>query len=108
MSLCNFKVKISPEHALSLVKENENADLIHEEINNLGDGRSIGTLIFEKYFFRVGNRAALVVIADNIKGVTDVRAIATGSSQGFIFNFDWGAADDFAHSVKDILKDYIV
>lgn len=108
MSTCNFKVRINPADALDLVKQNENADLIHEEVNDLGDGRFIGTLIFEKYFMRVGNRAALVVIADNIKGVTDVRAIATGSSQGLIFNFDWGAADDFACSVEDILRDYII
>lgn len=108
MSRFNYKVNISPEHALSLVKDKENADLVHEEMNVLENGRSIGTLVFEKYFFRVGNRAALVVIADNINGVTDVRVIATGSSQGMIFNFDWGAADSFAYSVEDILKDYII
>lgn len=108
MSICNFKVKINPQYALNLVKENENADLVHEELNDLGNDRSIGILVFEKYFMRVGNRAALVVIADNIKGITDVRAIATGSSQGLIFNFDWGAADDFAYSVGDILREYII
>lgn len=108
VSICNFKVRINPEEALNLVKQNENADLMHEEINDLGNGRFIGTLIFEKYFMRVKNRAALVVIADNIKGVTDVRAVATGSSQGIIFNFDWGASDDFAYGVEDILREYII
>jgi len=32
----NFKVSITPKEALDLVKENENADLVHEEIHNLG------------------------------------------------------------------------
>lgn len=108
MSTYNFKVRINPQDTLNLVKEKENADLVHEEINDLGDGRFIGTLAFEKYFIRAGNRAALVVIADNIKDVTDVRAIATGSSQGMIFNFDWGAADDFANGVEEILREYII
>ncbi|KNY27373.1 DUF6054 family protein [Pseudobacteroides cellulosolvens] len=108
MGKCNFKVSIDPIQVLSMVRDNENADLVHEELNDLGDGQFIGTLVFEKYFMRVSNRVALVVIADNLKGVTDVRAIATGSSQGWLFNFDWGAADDFANSVRTILHKYII
>lgn len=73
----------------------------------MGNGIYIGTLIFEKYFMRVKNRVALVVIIDNIYGQTDVRSVSTGSSEGMIFNFDWGAADSFASSVHDILGDYI-
>jgi hypothetical protein len=108
MSTLNFKVSISPIEALDLVKQNENADLVHEETHNLGNGSYIGTLIFEKYYMRVKNRVALVVIIDNIYGQTDVRSIATGSSEGMIFNFDWGAADSFSNSVQDILSDYII
>lgn len=107
MSKYAFNVSISPSEVIELIKKNQSADLVHEEINDLGDNRYIGTLVFEKYFFRAGNRAALVVIVDNLHNPTEVRAIATGSSQGLIFNFDWGAADDFAHSIKDILKQYI-
>jgi hypothetical protein len=108
MSTYNFKVSISPIEGLDLVKQNEDADLVHEETHDLGNGRYIGTLIFEKYYMRVKNRVALVVIIDNIYGQTDVRSIATGSSDGMIFNFDWGAADSFANSVQDILSDYII
>lgn len=108
MSTLNFKVSIPPIEALDLVKQNENADLVHEEIHDLGKGIYIGTLIFEKYYMRVKNRVALVVIIDNIYGETDVRSIATGSSEGMIFNFDWGAADSFAGSVQDILDEYII
>lgn len=108
MSKSNFRIRISPEEAITLVRDNENADLIHEELNDLGDGKSIGTLVFEKYYLRSKNRAALVVIMDNIQGTTDVRVIATGSSEGIFFNFDWGAADDFVRTVEDILADYCV
>ncbi|AFM41374.1 hypothetical protein Desaci_2424 [Desulfosporosinus acidiphilus SJ4] len=108
MSTYNFKVSMSPIEALDIVKQNVDADLVHEEIHDLGNGNYIGTLIFEKYYMRVKNRVALVVIIDNIYGQTDVRSIATGSSEGMIFNFDWGAADSFASSVKDILDDFII
>lgn len=54
------------------------------------------------------HRAALIVIADNLKGITNVRAISTGSSEGLFFKFDWGAADNFASSVESILADWIV
>jgi hypothetical protein len=108
MSQNRFKVRLNPVEALALVRENEDAELVHEEIHDLGDGKSIGTLVYEKYFFRVESRVALVVIIDNIYGVTDVRSISTGSSQGLIFNFDWGAADNFAGSVERIFEDYII
>ncbi|MEQ7050938.1 DUF6054 family protein [Paenibacillaceae sp. P-4] len=55
-----------------------------------------------------GYRAALIVMIDNLRGVTNVRVVATGSSEGLIFNFDWGAADDFASSVESILEEYII
>lgn len=108
MSKYDFTVSISPIDALNRVRENENADIVHEEVHDVGNGRFIGTLVFEKYFMRVNNRVALVVIIDNIYGNTNVRVIATASSQGFIFNFDWGASEDFAYSIEDILRDYII
>ncbi|AOY76586.1 DUF6054 family protein [Clostridium formicaceticum] len=108
MSKYNFTVSITPKEALALVKKNQSAELVHEELFDLGEEKFTGTIIFEKYYFRAGNRAALIVIADNLKGKSSVRSIATGSSQGLFFNFDWGASDDFAYSIKNILKDFIV
>ncbi|AKL94847.1 hypothetical protein CACET_c13820 [Clostridium aceticum] len=108
MSKYNFKISITPKEALALVKKGQDADLVHEEFFDLGEGKFTGTLVFEKYYLRAGNRAALIVIADNIKGESTLRSIATGSSQGMFFNFDWGASDDFAYSVKRVLGDFIV
>lgn len=108
MSKINFKISISPEEALEIVKQNHDAELVHEELLGIGEGKFVGTLIFEKYYFRTSNRAALIMICDNINGTTEVRSVGTGSSQGLIFNFDWGAADEFAHSVKEILEKYVI
>ncbi|WP_213619155.1 DUF6054 family protein [Paenibacillus sp. J22TS3] len=108
MSESRFKVSLTPGQVRQYVKDGLDANLVHEEFHDLGDGREIGTLIFEKYFFRVKNRVALVVIADNIYGTTEVRAISTGSSEGMVFAFDWGASKDFAGSVQLILSSYIV
>jgi len=105
MSKSSFNVSIAPSQALELVKNYEDADLVYEEYHEL-DGKCIGTQIYEKYYFRSRNRAALIVIIDNFNGPTNVRAVATGSSDGMVFNFDWGAADHFASSVEKILEKY--
>jgi hypothetical protein len=107
MSECKFIVDLTPLEVITKVRNQESADLVHEEFHDLGNGKYSGTLIFEKYFMRAGNRAALVVLVNNFNGKTIVTSVATGSSQGMIFNFDWGAADNFAGSVKRILERYI-
>lgn len=108
MSQISFKVSISPDEALERVKEKIRVDSIYEEKHDLTDGKLIGSIVFEKYFLRTSNRAALVVYVDNIQGTTEVRAVATGTSQSMLFKFDWGAADDFVYSVRDILEEYVV
>lgn len=108
MSEYNFYVSLTPEETLNILKEHQNADLVYEEINQIDDDHSFGTLIFEKFFMRVSNRVALVVMVNNVAGQTKISVVATGSSQGMIFNFDWGAADDFANSTKVILENYII
>ena len=108
MSQCSFVVSLKPAEVINLVKEEQDADLIFEEYQNIENGRYYATLVFEKYFMRVSNRVALVVLVNNLSGKTVVKSVATGSSQGMIFNFDWGAADDFADNVRDILEDYII
>ena len=108
MSKCSFIVSLMPLQVMEKMKDEESAELIYEEFHDVGNSKYHGTLIFEKYFMRVGNRAALVVLVDNFKGETKVTSVATGSSQGMIFKFDWGAADSFAGSVKRILESYII
>lgn len=108
MGSCSFKVKISPKEAFDFIKTSMNADLVYSEFNNLYDDKASGVLIFEKYYFRVSNRAALIVLIDNLKEVTVVKAISTGSSNRMFLGFDWGASEDFAYSVKDIMEKYVI
>lgn len=108
MSKYIFNVSISPVETMEIIKNRHNADLVHEELLDLGDGRYVATLIYEKYYFRANNRAALIVIMDNVHGDTNVRSISTGSSEGLFFNFDWGAADNFAGSIETILEGFMI
>lgn len=106
MSEYSFNVNISPREAMEIIKSRQDASLLHEELFNLGGEKYIGILIFEKYYFRAENRAGLTVIVDNTTGNTKIKSIVSGSSKGMIFNFDWGAGDNFANSVHSILRKY--
>ena len=108
MAIYNYKVSLTPKESFEMIKQNQNAELVYEEDFDLGGGKFTATLIFEKYYMRAKNRAALIVLIHNFDGITDIRAISTGSSEGMFFNFDWGAADHFANSVGEVLSDYII
>ncbi|WP_054940439.1 DUF6054 family protein [Paenibacillus ihuae] len=105
-----FDISLQPDAAITLVRNGltEQSELLHQELHDLGDGRMIGTLVYERYFFRTGNQAALVVIVDNLCGVSKVRLIPAGSSNSMIFKIDRGAGKSFAASVEKILSSYIL
>lgn len=108
MAEVSFKISITPKEAYDILQEDDSLDLVYDEFKRPVAEKEIAILIFEKYYFRSENRAALTVIIDNFNGVTSVTSIAAGSSKGIIFNFDWGAADNFAESVRKVFKDYII
>lgn len=107
MAKYGYEVNIEPEKAARIIKNAEFADLLHEDIISEGNGKTVITLVFEKYYMRVEGRAALVVIIENVSNTTEVRVITAGTSKGMIFNFDWGASDNFAYNIKELLSDYI-
>jgi len=106
----SFNISLQPMEALSLIKDelSQSTELIHEEFNEISANLCIGTLIYERYFFRSGNQAGLVVIIDNLHGVTNVRLIALAASNSLVFKIDWGASKSFAASVEKILSRYII
>ncbi|MBQ9938953.1 MAG: hypothetical protein IJO96_05415 [Oscillospiraceae bacterium] len=67
-------------------------------------GRSV-TLVFEKHFYRAGNRLTLTVVLDDFTGPTRVHCCAGGGGEGF-FRFDWGASKDFEEEVFSDLDRY--
>ncbi|TCK98184.1 hypothetical protein EDC19_0602 [Natranaerovirga hydrolytica] len=108
MSLISFKVSKSPEEVLNMIKKGLSYELIHERVHHIeGDMISI-VLVYEKYYMRNSSRAALTVTINNFNGYTQVESISAGSSQGLFFNIDWGAGEEFANSVKHILKEFII
>ena len=108
MAVIEFNVSITPRETFDILNDDIDADLVYKEFKNVDKEKEFAVLVFEKYYFRSENRAALTVIIDNFDGVTSVRSIAAGSSQGFLFNFDWGAADNFAESIRKKLEQYII
>jgi len=108
MSKINFKVNLNPVEAMEIIKQHQASTLVHEEILDIGSGKVVATLIFEKYYMRTSNRAALIITLDNLEELTDLRVVSTGTSQGVFLNFDWGAGDNYVESVRKSLKDYIV
>lgn len=103
-----FNVSVSPLETFYVIKKNQTADLVHEEIHDLGGRKFVGTLVFEKHFMGLESKTAIIVTSDNLKEETEVRVILAGSSHGMLFNHDWGTANKFADSIKEILEDYII
>lgn len=101
-------VNISPDEAQEVVSKKFSIALVERTEYELGNGKCVLVSIYEKYFFRSSNKGSLTIIFDNLEGITRVKSIASGTSQGFIFNFDWGASASFIGDVRLVLKDYII
>lgn len=69
-------------------------------------GTSCIVLVYEKHYYRAGNRLTLTVTVDDLSGRTRVSYIAGGGGDG-LFRFDWGASESFTNVVTDALSSYI-
>jgi len=63
-------------------------------------------IVYEKYFMRVGNRVSLSIMVSEVKGKTQIVAIASGASQSVLFSFDWGSEDDFVSEFTRLMLSY--
>lgn len=57
--------------------------------------------VYDKYFMRNSSRASLSLTAVAQDDVIYISAIGAGGGQGAIFNFSWGAEEDFVAVVED-------
>ena len=71
------------------------------------DGLKCLVMVYEKHYWRAGNRLTLTVTIDNMSGRTRVHTVGGGGGEG-LFRFDWGAAESFEGVVYDALSPYIV
>lgn len=68
-------------------------------------GGSCTVCIFEKHYYRAGNRLTLTMTVDDLTGRTRVRLVGGGGGEG-LFRFDWGASGSFENSAYHALKPY--
>ena len=71
------------------------------------EDRRCVVLVFEKHYWRVGNRLTLTAVLDDFSGVTRVHLVGGGGGDG-LFRFDWGAADSFAGAAANALRPYLL
>lgn len=106
MGMRSFTVSITPDEVYRILGTWDGAELLHQELKDYGSQRWYAALVFEKYYFRNKSRAGLTMLCDNVSGDTEVRLVSTGSGDGLIFSFDWGAGDNFIDSIARLLSDY--
>jgi hypothetical protein len=70
------------------------------------NNRKCVILVFEKHYWRAGNRLMLTVAIDNLSGRTRVHSTGGGGGQG-LFRFDWGASESFSQAPLTALKAFI-
>lgn len=76
------------------------------EINGPNNTRCM-VVVYEKHYYRAGNRLTLTVTLDNFEGNTRVHYVSGGGGEGLL-RFDWWASESFADIVPKVLNDYMV
>ncbi len=107
-----IKVSISIEDTVNLIHEEVvngsiTGKLIDRYEINSSDNKKCIMMVFDKHYYRAGNRLTLTVIIDNLEDTTRVHYISGGGGQG-LFTFDWGAAESFQDIVPLVLEKYII
>ncbi|MBS5659723.1 MAG: hypothetical protein KHW79_00405 [Clostridiales bacterium] len=109
----DFNVNLAPQVAMQMIDNGiVNGSLSGERIDYYEVHNTAGylciTAVYEKFYYRAGNRLTLTVIIDNMRGATHVHAIGGGGGNGAFFKFDWGASEAFTNSPWDILRSYAI
>jgi hypothetical protein len=82
-----------------------------ERIDQYGQGAPNGggfvVLVYEKHYYRAGNRLTLTVTLDDFSGQTRVHCVGGGGGEG-LFRFDWGASKSFSGVVQQALAQWRV
>lgn len=105
--MIDFYVTKSPAETVNLIKDavmsgSLTGALIDEYTN---DGVTV--LVFDKHYYRAGNRLTLTVVIDTCFGKTHIHAVGGGGGEG-LFRFDWGASDSFEDCIRNALRMYAI
>jgi hypothetical protein len=105
-----FKVSISVQEAADIIYNEVVDGSITGELIDKYEIKDESTLkcmvmVFEKHYYRAGNRLTLTVVLDNLGSNTRVHYASGGGGEG-LFRFDWGASEAFADIVPNTLDEY--
>ena len=110
--MVNLYVSTSPQDTEELITNtiidgSVTGELIDKYIKFNENGTSIIVLVFEKHYYRAGNRLTLTVVIDNLDGKTHIHAIGGGGGEG-LFRWDAGASESFEDCIYDAIFKYII
>ena len=97
------------EIAQMLANEIQNSAYSCELVDSVSrefEGTSCHLLVFDKYYMRTESRASLTVSVIGNNGTVYVDAVGAGGGKGALFNFAWGAEENFVNTVAEILQGY--
>lgn len=106
----DISVDLTPEEAADIVnKAIVNGSITGELIDYHTvcgqDGSLCIISVYEKHYYRAGNRLTLTIIIDNMSGCTKVHSISGGG--GGLLRFDWGASGSFENCVANALYKFV-
>ena len=81
-------------------------ELVGRADRSFSDGTRATMLVFEKYFYRAGNRASISVMISGRDGNVSVDAVGAGGGTSVFFRFSWGAESSFVSTLEKILNNY--
>ena len=110
--MTDFNVSVSPREAADLINRyidncSITRELIDEYINDNNDRKAVIVQVYEKHYYRAGNRLTLTVVIDNIDNMTHIHVTGGGGGQG-LFRFDWGASESFEDCAYNALRNHVI
>lgn len=108
----NFNVNLGLKETVELldngiVEGSITGERVDYHIVKVDNTRATIVVVYEKHFYRAGNRLTLTVCINNVDGITHIHSIGAGGGEG-LFKFDWGASDKFTNAPREILGKYII
>jgi len=105
-----FFVSLDVQGAISVIDNAVvNGSITGEQIDYYSmvspQGGECVVLVYEKHYYRAGNRLTLTVVIDDFTGRTRVHSASGGGGDG-LFRFDWGASKSFSGIVGNALASY--
>lgn len=109
----DFDVRLDPRAAAKLLDQgivdgSFSGERLDYYVPYLQDDRICIVVVYEKYYYRAGNRLMLTVTIDNLRGATHVHSIGGGGGSSALFRFDWGASERFTEAAWEILRSYAI